>query len=81
MLWQVIPMTLLTTSICSLCKHFRDIMFPRATCDAFRDGIPPAILSWEHDHRIPFLGNQGIIFEPREEADEFVRRYLSDKRS
>ena len=42
------------TPLCSLCKHFRDVRFPEATCDAYPDGIPPAILSWEHDHRVPF---------------------------
>jgi len=71
------PMTLLATPICTLCKHFRDVVFPHATCDAYPDGIPPAILSWEHDHRIPFPGDSGILFEPRdEEADQFVKRYL-----
>ncbi|MGA3199607.1 MAG: hypothetical protein ABSD89_09405 [Halobacteriota archaeon] len=38
---------------------------------------PPAILSWEHDHRVPFPNDQGIHFEPRDdEADQFVKRYL-----
>lgn len=70
-------MTLLATPICTLCKHFRDVVFAHATCDAYPDGIPPAVLSWEQDHRIPFPGDHGILFEPRdEEADQFVKRYL-----
>jgi hypothetical protein len=70
-------MILLATPICSLCKHFRDVVFPGATYDAYPDGIPPAILSWEHDHRVPFPGDKGILFEPQdEEADQFVKRYF-----
>jgi hypothetical protein len=57
--------------------NFRGVVFPGATCDAYPDGIPPAILSWEHDHRAPFPGDKGILFEPRdEEADQFVKRYF-----
>ena len=69
-------MTLLATPLYVMCKHFRDVIFPRATCDAYPDGIPPAIKSWEYDHRIPFPGDHAL-FEPRdEEADQFVKRYL-----
>ncbi len=70
-------MSLLATPICSLCKHFCDVVLPGATCDAFPDGISPPILSWAHDHRVPFLGDKGILFEPRdEEADQVVKRYF-----
>jgi len=70
-------MTLLATPLCMLCKHFRQTLFPQATCDAYPNGIPPAILSWEHDHRTRFPGDNGILFEPRdEEAEQFVKRYL-----
>jgi len=70
-------MTLLATPLCTLCKHFRQTVFPLATCDAYPHGIPPAILSWEHDRRMPFPGDNGILFEPRdEEAEQFVKQYL-----
>jgi hypothetical protein len=72
-------MTLLMKPICTLSKHFGEVSFPQATCDAYPDGIPPAILSWEHDHRVPFPNDQGILFEPRDdEADQFVKDISSE---
>ncbi len=48
---------------CNNCKHyFRDK--PGATCAAFPDGIPDAILTGENDHRKPYPGDHGIRFEP-----------------
>lgn len=37
------------------------------TCAAFPKGIPEAITSRRRDHRLPFRGDKGIRFEPREE--------------
>ena len=41
------PMTLLATPICMLCKHFRDVAFACATCDAYPDGF----------RQLSYLGN------------------------
>ena len=51
-----------------------DIFFPQCNrcanylrngkCKAFPDRIPDAILDGEHDHTKPFLGDNGIQFEP-----------------
>lgn len=32
-------------------------------CDAFPGGIPAKIIDWRADHRIPFVGDHGILFE------------------
>ena len=42
---------------------------PAFTCDAFPDGIPFEILSWDHDHHEPFPGDKGKVFvEAKEHA-------------
>jgi hypothetical protein len=51
---------------CLGCKHFHsntDLGEP-LTCDAFPGGIPDAILLNKHDHREPYPGDHGILFEP-----------------
>ena len=34
------------------------------TCRAFPEGIPQRILLNDHDHRKPFKGDNGILFDP-----------------
>lgn len=48
---------------CNVCKH--KIKFS-ATCRAFPQRIPDAILGSEHDHTKPYPGDRGIRFEPRD---------------
>ena len=47
-------------SQCLHCKHARAYN----KCAAFPDGAPKAILENDHDHRLPFPGDNGIRFEP-----------------
>jgi hypothetical protein len=42
-------------------KHAHD-----DTCEAFPDGIPLEVLV-HHDHRKPYLGDHGILFEDKDE--------------
>tara|TARA_Y100001963_G_C6765313_1_gene441867 strand:- start:1577 stop:1819 length:243 start_codon:yes stop_codon:yes gene_type:complete len=47
---------------CSKCVHLND---DRISCKAFPDTIPQDILANVFDHRKPFKGDNGILFEPK----------------
>ena len=50
---------------CTTCKY----KGRGATCTAFPDGIPAAILSGKNSHTKPYPGDHGIQFEPMTKAD------------
>jgi len=43
-----------------LCKNYRGV----GTCRAYPNDIPNEIYQGRHDHRKPFPGDGGIMFEP-----------------
>lgn len=47
-------------SPCVSCKHKHP---HKATCDAFPKEIPMTILLAEHDHKTPYPGDNGILYE------------------
>ena len=61
-------MTQFAPPICISCKHYhyarnRNRMPDTRTCKAFPDGIPKQVYYMEHDHRQPFKGDRGIVYE------------------
>ena len=54
-------MEIMTTPIrqCVVCKWYNG----DGGCKAFPDGIPIDILTFEHDHRNPYRGDNGVRFE------------------
>ena len=48
---------------CYKCKHLNK---DNVSCDAFPDVIPQDIIAGVIDHRKPFPGDNGILFEPKE---------------
>ena len=57
------------SSQCVECKHLIDISRDM-TCRAFPEGVPRQILTGEHDHRYPHSGDNGIQFEPIDDASK-----------
>lgn len=59
------------SSQCLECRHYRGVQerkdFPVHVCEAYPDGIPEEIVTGMHDHRAPFAGDNGILFEPANE--------------
>lgn len=45
---------------CSRCKNYEG----GKTCKAFKGGIPQVILDGKDDHKKPYPGDNGIMFEP-----------------
>jgi hypothetical protein len=58
-------MTSLGMPICLGCTHYqRSHQGYGFRCAAFPDGIPDAIIESRTDHRLAFVGDRGIRFEP-----------------
>jgi hypothetical protein len=61
----------LIPNLCSLCARFWGDR-PGFTCDAFATGIPEAILEMRHDHRRPYPGDDGMLFQAAPGMEPFL---------
>jgi len=58
-------------SICLACARYHD----DGTCDVYPDGIPDGILKYLWDHRTPYAGDSGILFQKRRGAASLLAAY------
>ena len=52
---------------CTSCAHFDATSWK---CKAFPNGIPYEIVSGQHDHRKPFPGDGGVLYEEMPDQDQ-----------
>ncbi|MBI2301792.1 MAG: cytoplasmic protein [Armatimonadetes bacterium] len=57
---------MISAAQCAFCRHAEGMLRGRIRCTAFPGGIPQPILLGTHDHRQPFEGDHGILYEPAE---------------
>ena len=50
------------SEVCNYCKHYH-IEAVGNKCDAFPDAIPDEIWFGKNDHKKPYKGDGGIMFE------------------
>lgn len=48
---------------CLGCKHADRSLTDAPRCTAYPDGIPPEIWGGDVDHRMPYPGDHGIVYE------------------
>ena len=70
-------MTDVPAPLCMKCKHFQGYETDELNCDAFPRGIPQDIIIGGIEYIKPFIGDNGILFEPisKQEMEERVRKY------
>jgi hypothetical protein len=60
--------------MCLSCRHLCGDLTVSWTCEAYPEGIPGEITSFEVDNRLPYSGDHGIQFEPKERPRSLASR-------
>lgn len=76
-------------SICDACARLRMRSNPESNssldrwipyCEAFPERVPREIWTGQFDHRRPYPGDNGILFEPAEDSEDSLRAYENSVR-
>ncbi len=65
--------------LCDICKHRHFGKTPATTCDAYPVRIPLEIRLMRVDHHLPYKGDHGVLFEPKDDGEETRRRLAKVK--
>jgi hypothetical protein len=65
---------MISNNLCKLCKHRHGF-----GCTAYPDKIPLEIRLMRVDHREPYTGDHGILFEPKDDTPETLARLTEIK--
>lgn len=65
---------------CVFCKHFNRDDRGNMTCMAFPTGIPKDIQELKVIHTVPYVGDNGIQYEPINETQDYFNYFKGETR-
>jgi hypothetical protein len=65
----------MVTSMPVLCTSCKRLKAGGLTCTAFPQRIPPKIVTFGADHRVPIEGDQGLQYMPDPKKEPLLRQW------
>ena len=62
-------MTTRAAPLCMWCRRYIRSTWSDFACQAFPEGIPDQIITNQADHRQPYPGDNGLLFDPENPGD------------